>query len=320
MKKLTTDGWVKKAREVHGDKYDYSLVEYVDSYTKVKILCPMHGLFEQLPSSHVSRRSGCPKCGVELVVGQRRLTTEEFVTRVRRVHGNRYDYSLVKYENSYRPVKIICPEHGVFEQAPTTHLSGSGCPQCGAERIKVNIRKHHAAAFSSAKEAFIQKVRKVHENRIDLGDFEYKGSLIAGIAKCTECGNVWRPTPSTLLSGSGCPQCAKTGFLAYKKGYLYVMVDNSEIPTMMKIGCSIDPHNRCKHIIKRAKREGVDISTLCVAKVWKSDTQNIYRVEQELHKRFSDRCYFGKNKVFDGSTEFFYYDGSVFDIIDELFL
>lgn len=313
MKKLTTDEWVEMARETHGDKYDYSLVKYEHSKGPVKIVCPEHGVFEQRPSNHVSMGRGCPQCGKEEARNLNKLKRLSHDSHCSAIHNVNKSVQILEEIKTVRiPVKVMCLNcNNVWTARPKDLKSGQGCPACAsASTLK----------FSRAKETFSQKVREVHGDRIDLNDFEYKGSKNAGIAKCTECGNVWRTTPNRILKGCGCPQCAKTGFLSHKKGYLYVMVDNKEIPTMMKIGCSIDPHDRCESIIKRAKRKGVDISTLCVAKVWEGDTQNIYQIEQELHSRFSDRRYFGKDKVFDGSTEFFHYDGSVFDIIDKSLL
>lgn len=120
------DEFVRKSIEVHGNKYDYSLVEYINSCTKVKIICPKHGVFEQNPAAHVNGQ-GCMYCRKT-----RRYNKEEFIRRAKIVHGDKYDYSLVKYIYNYIKVKIICPIHGVFEQTPAEHLYGSGCHKCRA--------------------------------------------------------------------------------------------------------------------------------------------------------------------------------------------
>jgi len=122
--KLTTEKFIKKAKAVHGNKYDYSLVEYKNAKTKVKIVCRVHGSFKQTPHGHL-KGYGCPECG-----GSKRLTTEKFIKKAKAVHGNKYDYSLVEYKNTYTKVKIICPIHGIFEQTPGSHLNGCGCPKC----------------------------------------------------------------------------------------------------------------------------------------------------------------------------------------------
>lgn len=107
--------FINKATEIHGDKYDYSLVNYINLRTKVKIICPNHGEFEQSPDKHFRKR-GCQKCG-----GTTKLTTNEFIIKAKNIHGDKYDYSLVDYSNSHNKVKIICPKH---------HISNRGCPFC----------------------------------------------------------------------------------------------------------------------------------------------------------------------------------------------
>lgn len=127
----TQDKFIEEAKAIYGEKYDYSLVEYVNSNTKVKIICNDCGhTFETRPSDFL-RKHGCPYC-----YGNVRLSTEEFVERAKIVHGDKYDYSLVEYVNNSTKVKIICPEHGVFEQTPNAHLRGEKCPRCALNESK----------------------------------------------------------------------------------------------------------------------------------------------------------------------------------------
>lgn len=131
-KRLTTEEFIIRARNLHGDRYDYSLVEYIGSKSKVKIICPEHGIFEQTPSNHSSLKNGCSLCAIDRKAKQQYLTTEEFIKNSREIHGDRYNYSLVKYAGVNTPVKITCSEHGVFKQTPNNHINmKQGCPQCG---------------------------------------------------------------------------------------------------------------------------------------------------------------------------------------------
>jgi len=116
--------FINKSNIVHDDKYDYSFVNYVNSKTKVRIICLKHGEFWQTPSNHLSGH-GCSKCG-----GRYKLTTEEFIIRSNKIHNNKYNYSEVKYFNNKTKVKIKCPNHGIFLQRPDAHLRGQGCPKC----------------------------------------------------------------------------------------------------------------------------------------------------------------------------------------------
>ena len=130
----TKEEFIKKAREKHGDKYDYSKVEYINAHTKVCIICPQHGEFWQLPLNHLSGR-GCSKCYADKTRKRLTSTIENFIKKAREKHGDKYDYSKVKYVNCMTKVCIICPEHGEFWQRPNSHLSGHGCPKCKRNQL-----------------------------------------------------------------------------------------------------------------------------------------------------------------------------------------
>ena len=125
--------FIERARKIHGDKYDYSLAryDYKNSNTKVRIICPKHGIFEISPSSHINAQCGCPRCSRRLV------TTEDFIERAREVHGDKYDYSLSEYTGNNNKLIIICPKHGPFEQIPHNHLRGHGCSRCRSLQSKI---------------------------------------------------------------------------------------------------------------------------------------------------------------------------------------
>ena len=127
MKRVRTkEDFIEKAKQVHGETYDYSLVDYVKTNQKVDIICPKHGVFQQTPQKHLAGQI-CPMC-------TRAKYGETFLERARTVHGDRYDYSKVEYVNSYTKVEIICKVHGSFWQKPHDHTtSGQGCPKCAAE-------------------------------------------------------------------------------------------------------------------------------------------------------------------------------------------
>ena len=125
---LTNDEFIKKAKQTHGDKYDYSKSKYINTKTKVCIICPEHGEFWQIPNIHI-RGSECPKC-----VNQYHQTTEEFIEKAKKIHGNKYDYSKVNYKSKQKSIIISCPIHGEFSQLPQNHLRGSGCPKCAVKK------------------------------------------------------------------------------------------------------------------------------------------------------------------------------------------
>jgi Zn ribbon nucleic-acid-binding protein len=144
---LSNDEHVEKFKLVHKDKYDYSLVNYINNKTKVKIICKYHGIFLQTPDNHLSNQ-GCPKCGIENAKRPKTLNNKIFIDQSIKIHGNIYDYSLVDYKNYKTKVKIICKIHNkIFYQTPGSHLSGSGCPICsesnGEKKIRVFLEKNN---------------------------------------------------------------------------------------------------------------------------------------------------------------------------------
>jgi very-short-patch-repair endonuclease/phage FluMu protein Com len=129
-KRLTSKEFIEKANKIHSCKYDYSLVNYNDSYTKIIIMCSMHDKFEQTPNSHLNGK-GCPICGKIQQGLSKRTTNETFIKKANIIHHNKYYYLLIDWINSHEKIKIICPEHGIFEQTPTNHLDNKqGCPIC----------------------------------------------------------------------------------------------------------------------------------------------------------------------------------------------
>jgi hypothetical protein len=203
MKKLTTKEFIKRAKEIHGNKYDYSKVEYGNAKTKVCIICPEHGEFWQNPSSHYQNKRGCSLCS-----NNKKLTTKEFIKRAKEIHGNKYDYSKVEYENLHKKVCIICPEHGEFWQNPSKHIHRKhGCPNCGiinrGEKRRLNIKE------------FVKKSNKIHNNKYDYSKTKYINNKIDVCIICPEHGEFWQ-TPTNHFKGCGCPNCIKN-FSIYEK-------------------------------------------------------------------------------------------------------
>ena len=130
----TTPKFIVDATKLHGDLYDYSLVDYHCNKKHVTIICKKHGKFLQTPNSHL-QGDGCPTCAREVINASRSSSTSEFVVSAKSVHGDKYDYSNVKYIGNKKNVTIICPRHGKFLQLPGNHLRGCNCPKCSASSI-----------------------------------------------------------------------------------------------------------------------------------------------------------------------------------------
>ena len=187
-RKLTTAEFITKAKKVHKGKYDYSLVDYVNAKTKVKIMCAVHGIFEPTPNDHLSR-CGCPKCAPCA-----KLTTEIFVQRSIKVHGDVYNYNLVKYITKNITVQIICRKHGSFWQYPENHLKGSGCSKCNADRLRYTT------------EEFIKRSVAAHGTKYRYDKVNYVNNTTKVKLICPTHG-VFIQDPANHLRGRGCPEC-----------------------------------------------------------------------------------------------------------------
>lgn len=190
----TQEEFIESSKNKHNDIYDYSLVKYVNSKTKVDVICKKHGIFNIKPNNHILGQ-GCYLCGIE----NNTYTTQQFTEKAQKIHGNIYDYSLVAYKYNSVKIKIICQEHGIFEQTPHAHLSGRGCSKC---KIK------------SKGELFI--ANWLNQNVIN---FEVQKSFIG-------CKNVlplrydfYLPKHNMLIEYDGEPHFREVAYLGGKIGY-----------------------------------------------------------------------------------------------------
>lgn len=191
----TTEEFIEKARKVHGDKYDYSKVEYVNINTKVCIICPEHGEFWQFPSNHLMGAK-CPTCAKINSSLLRTTNVEDFIERARVVHGDKYDYSKVVLKKMNEKVCIICPEHGEFWQTPKNHLHGWGCKKCSGSYCDKDI--------------FIERSKKIHGDKYDYSKVEYVNNKTKVVVICPEHGEFMVSPLAHSVMGHGCPNCKES--------------------------------------------------------------------------------------------------------------
>lgn len=184
---MDANKFIERACKVHGNKYDYSKVEYVNNNVKVCIICPEHGEFLQTPHNHL-RGQKCPKCSGCIV-----YTTEKWIEAARKVHGDKYDYSKVEYINAKTKVCIICPEHGEFWQKPNNHLMGKGCIKCSG-----NLKNT---------EDWINQAYSIHKGKYDYSKTKYINAKTKLCITCPKHGEFWQ-LPNDHLISKGCPMCA----------------------------------------------------------------------------------------------------------------
>ena len=202
--KSKTEQFIEEAKIIHGDKYDYSETEYINSHTKVKIKClKCNKVFEQTPSNHF--HNDCPKCAKENADAKYRFTTEQFIQKAIAIHGNKYDYLKVNYINYGTHVEIICPklDHGSFFQTPSNHLSHKHkCIKCRDDLNGDNKRDTF--------EEFIEKANKIHNNKYNYSKVIYVNANTKVEIICGD--HSFFQTPKSHLQKTNCPKCVKKSF------------------------------------------------------------------------------------------------------------
>ena len=219
-KKLTKEQFIEKARQIHGDKYgDYAKVEYVNSRTKVCIVCPKHGEFWQTPSNHL-KGQGCPICGYETVSIKLFKDTNLFIERAKEIHNNKYDYSKTIYKGCKEDLIVTCPIHGDFEITPNEHLNRYGCPKCRyktvAEKLFLGI------------EEFTRRANIIHNNKYDYSKVVYVNISTKICIICPVHGEFWQ-TPKNHLNGQGCAKCGRLSMIAKEQSNAEDFIRKSNI-------------------------------------------------------------------------------------------
>lgn len=195
VKRKTTEMFIQEARSIHGNEYDYSHVNYVNCDEPVEIICKIHGPYFQTPYRHNNLASGCPRCSVIKRGADSRITVEKFIQDARLVHGDKYDYSLVKYTGSANKIKIICPIHGEFEQVAADHLRGIGCRKCHVDSVRRSLPE------------LITEFTTIYHGKYSYEKVVYKNVRTRILVTCPIHGDFFI-RPDQHLEGYGCHQCA----------------------------------------------------------------------------------------------------------------
>jgi hypothetical protein len=229
--KQTQDEFLNKAKSVHGKKYDYSKVNYKNSQIKIKIICPKHGEFLQLPGSHIIGY-GCPMCAVEGGAKKRQLELSDFIKKSEKIHNNKYDYNKVVYRTNKDKVKIICPIHGEFLQKAGDHMKGVGCPKCAGQ--------------NRTTQEFIDLAKKKHNNKYGYSKTIYIDAKSPLKIICPIHGE-FSQKAGDHMKGVGCPKCAghgrttedfiNLGKQIHNNYYDYSLVDYKSATGKVKIIC-----------------------------------------------------------------------------------
>ena len=197
--RLTTDEFIRRAKAIHGDEYDYSETIYKNSSTKVLVKCKDGTCKSVYPFAHLHKQPNKISSKSKKQIQPNYMAMQNFIGKATKLYNNKYDYSKVAEEfinmNSY--VTIGCPIHGFFRTTPSTHLKGRGCTKC---RKEANTQKN--------KQNFIEKANQVHNNKYDYSKIKYKNYDEKVCIICPEHGEFWQ-TPKSHVSGQGCPICGR---------------------------------------------------------------------------------------------------------------
>lgn len=196
--RLNTELFISKAVMIHGSKYGYGSTMYVLSNLHVVVTCPTHGDFKITPNNHL-RGKGCPACGAIRTRDSKFLTTEIFIERSDRIHNRKYDYSQTLYTGCKKQVTIKCPVHGFFNQKPTVHLNGGGCPKCGSESS--------AKARSLDEETFVTSAKQIHGDRFSYDNLNFVNASKKVSIKCKIHGTFLQSPTYHLKGEANCPVC-----------------------------------------------------------------------------------------------------------------
>ncbi len=184
----STSEIMDECRKVHNNQYDYlNIPPFIGCNTKLSVVCKIHGLFIQRTDHHLNG-SKCPRCANSF-----HKTSEEFISEVKKFHGDRFDCSKVRYKNSRTPVILTCKLHGDFTVLPKT-ATGGKCPclKCMGRVCKDT-------------ESFIRKSRNIHGNIYDYSLVNYITAKTPVKIVCKKHG-IFEQTPDTHTR-SGCPKC-----------------------------------------------------------------------------------------------------------------
>lgn len=197
---ITREQYEQRAKQIHGDKYDYSRITILDGRTKIELVCPHHGSFFQRPDSHLAGNN-CRKCKAEEDSVKFTISQEEILKRFKDLHQDKFDYSSVVYKAYNSKVEIKCQTHGPFWQTPNNHLKGHGCPVCR--------HINQALAITLTQEEAIAQLVALHGDRYSYKNAVYVSQHDKLEIICPEHGSFWQ-TPGNHLKGQGCPSCSRS--------------------------------------------------------------------------------------------------------------
>lgn len=302
-KKKTQEQFLEDCFIVHGDRYDYSLVEYNGAFVDVIISCKLHGQFKQRPDTHINGKRGCPTCGrLSSSNNQKKhISPESAISRLTEVHKNRYSYLIGSSITQKSYIDVVCKAHGVFTQRYDHHLNGSGCKKCQYEKLR--------SQFSLDRERFIKSAQDVHGSKYDYSHVDYFNSQSKVKILCMRHG-IFEQQANSHLQGCGCPSCGEYGYDPYKNGTFYILGVGDKY---LKFGITNNFNRRLKEISTGSSFE--------VNKIYTFNFEDGYtplEIERLVKLSIKDKAVVDKSCMSTGHTETTYLTNlsNILDIIN----
>jgi len=308
----TTEDFIAEAKQIHGDEYDYSLVEYKNTYEHVKIICKKHGVFQQRPRTHIKAPNGCkcPNCAIEEHPNHQTMTKNEFISKANVVHGKLYDYTNVEYKRGDIKVDIKCNEcEHTFRMRPVMHLYGQGCPACAKRRRGDGVRL--------SQEEFIIRLHEKYGDGFDYSNIKYTKLADNVTIRCKDHNLTFTKRGAYLLDNKfSCPQCMKelrqkvehtdgpgiyhinrTTLDTSKMAMLYIIQLANDTETFYKVGVTVN--NVKKRYSSKLIVAGYKITIISETRMLLGEAIS---KEHEIVSNYKSHRYIPVN-IFSGYTE-----------------
>jgi len=295
-KRKTTKSFIEEANIIHNNFFDYSKTIYINAKTKVEIICPKHGIFQQTPNNHISKKHKCKKCTDSKNKISLSKGNNNFIKESIKIYGSNFSYNKMNYTNNKSEIILICKKHGDIITTPILHLKyKTGCVKCKDEELKENKTKN-----------FIKDANLVHNNWYDYSKVIYINSKTKVDIICPKHG-IFQQLMYSHIKGFGCKKCSgykidyitflKKANIVHNNKYIYQQKNinnntdtiNIICPKHGKFNQTINNHLNGKGCYKCKSSKGeLKIENIL----------NKYKIEYEQQKIFND-LKFKKHLKFD---------------------
>ena len=274
---FTKELFIEKAVNRHGNKYDYTEVDYQGSEVKAKIWCNVHKeFFWQTPKKHVNGR-GCPKCRVDSIKEKQRHSLSDYLPKLKQMYAGVLDFTNTKYINWKTKIEVFDLKYNdVFETTIAVLLEGNYIP-------RVNTL-----------DRFLQEVKLRNIEGYDYSNIQWKSSVNKVQIICNKCGIEFPQTPLKHLRGRGCPHCKISGFRTNRPAQVYYLKVKYEDNFYYKIG-----------ITNRTYKERYTLTDLALVEeahvLFFDNGQDALDLETKIKREFKQYLYTGGSIILQGA-------------------